>query len=114
MASFLRVQGMFNLRVKTSTPAKSMQLLCLVGVLWSLPFVSRGAVAAPQVVLSSADAAVQAKNASPLEKLHSQVRQWTAQKNGGSADEVQIAPIDNRVQVLACERPLWIDHPFAS
>jgi flagella basal body P-ring formation protein FlgA len=114
MASFLRVQAMFKLRVKTSTPAKTMQLLCLAGVLWSLPMVTWSAAPVPQVVLSSADAALQAKNATPLEKMHSQVRQWVAQTNGGSADDVQIAPMDNRVQVLPCERPLWVDHPFAS
>ncbi len=37
-----------------------------------------------------------------------------AQTSGGSPDEVQIAPMDNRLQVLPCERVLWIDHPFAS
>ena len=46
--------------------------------------------------------------------MHSQVRNWMAQANGGFPDEVQIAPMDSRVQVLPCERPLWIDHPFAS
>ncbi len=37
-----------------------------------------------------------------------------AQTSGGSPDEVQIAPMDSRVQVMPCERALWIDHPFAS
>lgn len=114
MASFLRIQGMFNLRVKTSTPGKTMQLLCLAGVFWSLPHGAWGAAPVSQVVPLSADTSVQAKNATPLEKMQSQVRQWMAQTNGGSADDVQIAPMDNRVQVLPCERPLWIDHPFAS
>ena len=91
-----------------------MQVLCLAGVLWGLPILTWGAAPVAQVVTSSADAAVQAKNATPLEKMQSQVRQWMAQTNVGSADEVQIAPMDNRVQVLPCERPLWIDHPFAS
>jgi len=60
------------------------------------------------------DKGVQVKDTSPLEKMHAQVRNWMAQANGGSPDQVQIAPIDSRVQVLPCERPLWIDHPFAS
>lgn len=91
-----------------------MQMLCLAGVLWSLPLLAWSAPPVPQVVLSSADADVQAKNASPLEKMQLQVRQWVAQANGGSAEDVQIAPMDNRVQVLPCERLLWVDHPFAS
>lgn len=37
-----------------------------------------------------------------------------AQSYGGQPDDVQIAPLDSRLQVLPCERPLWIDHPFAS
>jgi flagella basal body P-ring formation protein FlgA len=112
MASFLRDQRMFNVRVKTPTLAQSMQMLCLgwvlvawTGMAWS---------AAPQVVVSSADVSVQTKNASPLEKMQSQVRQWVAQTNGGAANEVQIAPMDSRLQVLPCDRALWIDHPFAS
>jgi flagella basal body P-ring formation protein FlgA len=55
-----------------------------------------------------------AVNATPAEKMQAQVRQWMAQTSGGSPDEVQIAPMDNRLQVLPCERTLWIDHPFAS
>jgi len=46
--------------------------------------------------------------------MQSQVRNWMAQNSGGSPEDVQIAPMDSRVQVLPCERALWIDHPFAS
>ena len=46
--------------------------------------------------------------------MQAQVRQWMAQTSGGNPDDVQIAPMDNRVQVLPCERALWMDHPFAS
>lgn len=105
---------MINLCVKTSTLAKAMQMLCLAGVLLGLSPATWAAVPGPQVVAPSDDTAVQVKNASPLEKMHSQVRNWVAKTSGGSSDEVQIAPMDSRVQVLPCERPLWIDHPFAS
>lgn len=91
-----------------------MQLLCLAGVLWCQSQSASAATSAPQVVPSSADTALSPPNASPLEKMHSQVRNWVAKTNGVSADEVQIAPMDSRLQVLPCERPLWVDHPFAS
>ena len=108
---------MFIVRVKTPTPAQFMQLLCLTAGLcvlfWAVPLVSNAA-STPQVVLSSADTSLQAKNLTPLEKMHSQVRTWVSQTNGGSPEEVQIAPLDSRMQVMPCERALWIDHPFAS
>lgn len=95
-----------------------MQLLCLAGVLWCQSRTALAAVSAPQVAAQvappGADTTVSLPNATPLEKMHAQVRNWVAKTNGGSADEVQIAPMDNRVQVLPCERPLWVDHPFAS
>ena len=99
-------------RVKTLTLAKCMQMLCL-GWLF-VGWASTAWGAAPQVVAPSADVSVQTQNASPLEKMQLQVRQWVAQTNGGSANEVQIAPVDSRLQVLSCDRALWIDHPFAS
>ena len=113
---------MFSLRVKTPTLGNFMQLLCLIAgvrilifaLLVAGPAVVWAATPTPQVVLSSADASVQAKNLTPLEKMQSQVRTWVSQTNGGSPDEVQIAPIDSRMQVMPCERALWIDHPFAS
>jgi len=82
-------------------------LIVTVGRTW-------GAAPVSQVVPSSVDTSMQAKNGSALEKMQSQVRQWVAQTNGGTPNEVQIAPLDSRLQVLPCERALWVDHPFAS
>jgi flagella basal body P-ring formation protein FlgA len=113
MASFLRDQSMFKSRVKTPTLADCLQMLCL-GLFVVTGGLTWGAAPAPQVVLSSVDASMQAKNGSALEKMQSQVRQWVAQTNGGTPNEVQIAPLDSRLQVLPCERALWVDHPFAS
>lgn len=98
-----------------------MQMLCLL-VGFCLFAVAGTATSAPQVTATGVDTVSSrsakpesaAANATPAEKMHSQVRQWVAQNSGGSPDEVQIAPMDNRVQVMPCERPLWIDHPFAS
>jgi flagella basal body P-ring formation protein FlgA len=100
--------------VRTSTLTKTKQMLCLAGVLAGLLPATWAAAPAPQVMPFGDDKGVQVKDASPIEKMHAQVRNWMAQANGGSPDQVQIAPIDSRVQVLPCERPLWIDHPFAS
>ncbi len=97
-----------------------MQMLCLVACWgWASAW---AATPPPQVAPVGVDTVSTAKkgpvdaasNATPAEKMQVQVRQWMAQTSGGSADEVQIAPMDNRVQVLPCERALWIDHPFAS
>jgi flagella basal body P-ring formation protein FlgA len=119
MALFLRVQIMFKPCVKTSTPAKTTQMLCLV-VVWTWGLAS-AATPAPQVAGAAADSFVSVKKAAPeatvqtpVDKMRSQVRQWMAQSYGGQPDDVQIAPLDSRLQVLPCERPLWIDHPFAS
>jgi flagellar basal body P-ring formation protein FlgA len=121
MALFLRGQSMFKACVKTSTPVKTMQMLCLVaGWGWALAW---AAAAPPQVALAGVDTVSTVRkglvdaasaNATPAEKMQAQVRQWMAQTSGGSADDVQIAPMDSRVQVMPCERALWIDHPFAS
>lgn len=98
-----------------------MQMLCLVTLGVGAWIAVSAATPAPQVVGVAADSSGSAKKAapeaaaqSPIEKMKSQVRQWVAQSNGGNPDEVQIAPMDNRLQVLPCERSLWIDHPFAS
>ena len=97
-----------------------MQMLCLAAV-WMMAAAS-GWAATPQVSPAGVDtvSSRSAKtdpasgNATAAEKMQSQVRNWMAQNSGGSPDDVQIAPMDSRVQVLPCERALWIDHPFAS
>ena len=98
-----------------------MQMLCLLAgmgmaaALWAAtpaPQVLPAVVDTLSVRTAKADGA--AGLASPAEKMQSQVRTWVSQTNGGSPDEVQIAPIDSRMQVMPCERALWIDHPFAS
>ena len=93
--------GMFNPSVKTSTPAQGlMQILCLT-VFWlvtlAMPF---GALA-------------QTAN-SPAESMGQQVRQWLGQAHGVPPKEVVIAPLDERLKVQACPKPLVVDHPFAS
>jgi flagella basal body P-ring formation protein FlgA len=93
--------GMFNPSVKTSTPAQAlMQILCLT-VFWLFIWASP---------LSG-----QAQNAnSPADSMALQVRQWLSSTHGVAAKEVVIAPLDERLKVQACQKPLVVDHPFAS
>ena len=51
---------------------------------------------------------------SPREQMLQQAQQWAAAGLGRSAAQVQFAPIDDRVQVRACEQALAFDWPFAS
>ena len=46
--------------------------------------------------------------------LMEQARQWVATELGSSAGAVQIAPLDERVQVRSCTAGLRMDWPFAS
>lgn len=48
------------------------------------------------------------------EKMLTQVKQWVAQTQNTTAAQVEIAPLDGRVQVQACPQPLQMDLPFAS
>jgi flagella basal body P-ring formation protein FlgA len=92
---------MFQSSVKTTTPAiQIMQNLCLtVFWLWLLALpVSGMAQTSP----------------SPADSMGQQVRQWLSQKHDVPAKEVVIAPLDERLKVQACTKPLTVDHPFAS
>ena len=93
--------GMFNPSVKTSTPAQAlMQILCLT-VFW--------------LFLWASPLSGQAQNAnSPADSMALQVRQWLSSTHGVAAKEVVIAPLDERLKVQACQKPLVVDHPFAS
>jgi flagella basal body P-ring formation protein FlgA len=93
--------GMFKSSVKTTTPAKqNMQNLCLT-VFWLLAiFLPLG---------------VQAQAApSPADSMGQQVRVWLSQTHGVAVKDVVIAPLDQRLVVQTCQKPLTVDHPFAS
>ncbi len=40
--------------------------------------------------------------------------QWLSQTHRVNSKEVVIAPLDERLKVQACQKPLMVDHPFAS
>ena len=93
--------GMFKTSVKTSTPAQGMmQILCLT-VFWLL------------LLSSPLSGQAQTPN-SPADSMALQVRQWLSTTHGVVAKDVVIAPLDNRLKVQACQKPLLVDHPFAS
>ena len=92
--------GMFKTSVKTSTPAQGMmQILCLT-VFW--------------LFISAMTSAAHAKSASPAETMAEQVKQWLSQTHSVNSKEVTIAPLDERLKVQACAKPLNVDHPFQS
>jgi flagella basal body P-ring formation protein FlgA len=43
-----------------------------------------------------------------------QVKQWLSQTHSVNSKEVTIAPLDERLKVQACAKPLNVDHPFQS
>jgi flagella basal body P-ring formation protein FlgA len=91
---------MFNPSVKISAPAQSlMQILCLT-VFWLL------ATALPSGAFAQANSAA--------ESMGLQVRQWMSQTHGVKAQDVVIAPLDDRLKVQACQKSLNVDNPFAS
>ena len=96
--------GMFKTSVKTSTPAQGMmQILCLT-VFWL--FTSAWPLAA--------HALAQAQAPAPAEAMAEQVKQWVSKNHNVNSKEVTIAPLDERLKVQACSKPLNVDHPFQS
>jgi flagella basal body P-ring formation protein FlgA len=92
---------MFNPSVKTSTPAQAlMQILCLT-VFWLL------------LLATPLSGQAQTPN-SPADSMAVQVRQWLSSTHGVVAKDVVIAPLDHRLKVQACQKPLVVDHPCAS
>lgn len=57
--------------------------------------------------------AAAAPSASPDQALTQSVQQWVASQRGGAPDQVQVLPLDARVRVQGCSRPLLMDMPFA-
>ncbi len=91
---------MFKPSVKTSTPAHTlMQILCLT-VFW--------------LIFSVQPLPAGAQSLAPADSMRAQVTQWLSQTHGVNSKEVVIAPLDERLKVQACQKPLMVDHPFAS
>lgn len=92
---------MSNMSVKTSTPAhKVMQIVCLAMATWLMAWGVGFAQTTPPIGSQAS--------------LFNQVKSWMAETHKVKAAEVTIAPLDPRVQIQACSKPLTVDHPFSS
>jgi flagella basal body P-ring formation protein FlgA len=91
-----------------------MQMLCRL--LDHLIARSIGWVGVAMVFCSSVSAAVPGPGAvkSPREALETSVLQWVAQSQKIPLDKLALVPLDNRLQVRACDTTLAMDLPFAS
>ena len=108
----------------------SMQMLCRLldrmltrGLAWALAlaFMSLASQAAPGAAAGAGPASVvaaksaaPAMTATPLEALQLAVRTWVAGSQSLSPEQVNLAPLDARLQVQPCSGPLAMDLPFAS
>ena len=87
--------------VKTSTPSlNGMQLVCLAIAAWFMSWGVGFAQPAPQIGSQAS--------------MFNQVKSWMGETHKVKVDEVKIAPLDPRVQVQSCTKPLTVDHPFTS
>jgi len=87
--------------VKTSTPSlNGMQLVCLAIAAWFMTWGVGFAQPAPQIGSQAS--------------MFNQVKSWMGETHKVKVDEVKIAPLDPRVQVQSCSKPLNVDHPFSS
>lgn len=87
-------------------------LLVLAAVpAWVGPSLANTAKAKPAAATA---AATPAPSASPEEVLTQSVQQWVARQQGAQPDQVQLMPMDSRLRVQPCARPLSMDNPFAS
>lgn len=59
-------------------------------------------------------AASTAAAASPEAQLTQSVTQWVGRQQGVAPEQVQVQPLDARVKVQPCARPLSVDLPFSS
>ena len=59
-------------------------------------------------------AAAQAQTPPPSDKLLTEVGQWVQQTQQLEASQFSFAPLDSRVQLQSCDRPLVMDTPFAA
>ena len=77
-----------------------MQLVCLAIAAWLMNWGVGFAQSAPQIGSQAS--------------MFNQVKSWMGETHKVKVDEVKIAPLDPRVQVQSCTKPLTVDHPFTS
>ena len=108
---------MFNLNVKTSTPTtKWMQIVCLAGATWLMAtgHCLAQTKSAPTTAAGGAVASQPSALIGSQASMFNQVKTWLSETHKVKSDQVQIAPLDPRVQVQNCPKSLIVDHPFSS
>jgi len=89
---------------------------CRAG-LWLALLAWMGAVGGAWAARTKAEAPVQVSAVpvtSPENWLQQSVTQWVSRQQGIDASQVQMQPLDPRVKVQSCARPLNMDLPFSS
>ena len=103
--------------VKPTPFQESTQFLChwLAGVLAAWRGLGRPGMLLISWLwcLGSAYGQTEAPNALQ-NKLHNEVSQWAQKTHQLEVDQFSFAPLDARVQVQTCDRPLVMDLPFAT
>ena len=57
---------------------------------------------------------IAAQSLTPAESMRLQVTQWLSKTHTINSKDIVIAPLDERLKVQGCQKPLVVDHPFAS
>ena len=100
--------------VKTSTPTfRWLQIVCLA----LLTVLGASGVVWAQTKPAANNPASNVQAAAPIgsqASMFNQVKAWMSQTQGVKADDVLIAPLDPRLQVQPCAKPLTVDLPFSS
>ena len=108
---------MTYMNVKTSTPTtKWMQIVCLAGATWLMAtgLCFAQTKSAPTTAAGGAVASQPSAQIGSQASMFNQVKTWLSETHKVKLDQVQIAPLDPRVQVQNCPKSLIVDHPFSS
>jgi flagella basal body P-ring formation protein FlgA len=99
--------------VKISTPMKlPMQMLCRLLDSISIRVLWLGVLLGSYSALTLAGP--QTERLTPTQALQQAVVEWVAQTQSVKPEAVSPVPLDPRLQVKACDKPLAMDLPFAS
>ena len=102
---------MFNLNVKTSTPFnRLMQVLCLLSLCCSNCF----AQSLPSPRSEPVSAVSQDETQKNMSAMMIEIEKWFYKNQKINKKDLIIKPLDPRIVIGSCSKPLTIDLPFAS
>ena len=90
--------------------------MCLAGATWLMAtgLCFAQAKSAPTTAAGGAVASQPSAQIGSQASMFNQVKTWLSETHKVKLDQVQIAPLDPRVQVQNCPKSLIVDHPFSS